>query len=581
MLFSPCLPQNEPLPFLRFARLELARDQYQYSYTLIDGVAMAATVPFEALPSLTWLRLIGQVIIDLLTNNSSADQGQGRAGLMQAERKTLNSASDQGGTLALVNVSSLLKDLASQLAVQRAVGDGNSFAEYEDLFATIPLPPISQILLEDSLFARLRLAGYNPAVLQRIDESQAREIFSAAVLVTGIDTDRLFLADYTLFAGLSVGNQPVQKFFWAPQALFSIVSGKLAPIAILIPGLAKPLFTPPASGSETDWGWQMAKVAVQIADANHHELVSHLALTHLITEAFVLATNRQLAPNHPLSILLSPHFEGTLNINNLAQAQLIADGGPVDQLLALQIATSRSIAVQAVQQYRFNASLFPKDLERRGVADPAVLPDYPYRSDGLVLWQAIYTWVADYLALYYPDDSTVQADSELQVWIAELASPSGGRLQDIGENGAIRTRAYLCDLVTQIIFTASVQHAAVNFTQASIMAYAPAAPLAGYSSLPDAGSSVTEQQFFDLLPSRDQARSQLNVLHLLGSVYYTTLGKYPAFLDTRVQPPLQRFQLALQQIEQTIVQRNSSPEGLLQPVYDVLRPSRIPQSTNI
>ena len=37
------------------------------------------------------------------------------------------------------------------------------------------------------------------------------------------------------------------------------------------------LFTP-AAGE----GWQKAKFAVQSADCNHHEIVSHLARTHLL-----------------------------------------------------------------------------------------------------------------------------------------------------------------------------------------------------------------------------------------------------------------------------------------------------------
>lgn len=41
----------------------------------------------------------------------------------------------------------------------------------------------------------------------------------------------------------------------------------------------------------------------------------HLAQTHLVSEAFCLATQRTLAPSHPLHVLLAPHFEGTLFIN--------------------------------------------------------------------------------------------------------------------------------------------------------------------------------------------------------------------------------------------------------------------------
>ena len=42
-----------------------------------------------------------------------------------------------------------------------------------------------------------------------------------------------------------------------------------------------------------------------------------------------MATNNQLS-GHPVYTLLWPHFEGTLFINNAAQAKLVAPGGLVN-----------------------------------------------------------------------------------------------------------------------------------------------------------------------------------------------------------------------------------------------------------
>jgi arachidonate 15-lipoxygenase len=54
----------------------------------------------------------------------------------------------------------------------------------------------------------------------------------------------------------------------------------------------------------------------------------------------------------------------------------------------------------------------------------------------------------------------------------------------VGQDGRVQTRDYLVDAVTLIIFTASAQHAAVNYPQSFIMSYAPAMPLAGYALAP-------------------------------------------------------------------------------------------------
>ncbi|MFN6143727.1 MAG: lipoxygenase family protein [Pseudanabaena sp.] len=325
--------------------------------------------------------------------------------------------------------------------------------------------------------------------------------------------------------------------------------------------------------------WLIAKTVVQIADANYHELISHLARTHLVIEPFVIATNRQLASNHPLYILLKPHFQGTLAINDAAQSGLISPGGTVDKLLAGTIGSARALSVHGVKTFNFNESLLPIALKKRGVDDPSLLPDYPYRDDALLIWEAISTWVKNYLSIYYANDNDIFKDAELQAWAKEIISDEGGRVTSFGQNGQIRTLAYLIDAVTLLIFTGSAQHAAVNFPQGDLMTYAPATPLAGYTPAPTSTTGATEEDFFAMLPAIDQAKSQLTMTYILGSVYYTTLGDYgnAYFTDDRIQQPLRDFQDDLKAIESTIKSRNE--QRILD--YSYLRPSRIPQSINI
>ena len=115
----------------------------------------------------------------------------------------------------------------------------------------------------------------------------------------------------------------------------------------------------------------MAKTIVQIADANFHQAVSHLGRTHLFIEPFVIATHNQLSPTHPLSIVLTPHFAGTLAINDPAARILAAAGGLIDVLLFGSIDQSRVFAVKGAQSYllNVNTSTLPQTLAQRGVAD--------------------------------------------------------------------------------------------------------------------------------------------------------------------------------------------------------------------
>jgi len=328
-------------------------------------------------------------------------------------------------------------------------------------------------------------------------------------------------------------------------------------------------------------------LTVQIADGNYHEFVSHLGGTHLRIEPIAIASDRQLPVTHPLGALLKPHFEGTLFINDSAVTGLVNPGGTVDQVAAGTLKSSILLSVNGAKDYpySFNESSLPKVLKARGVDDPKSLPNYPYRDDGLLIWNAIYEWVAGYLTLFYADDSSVQNDAMIQAWIQDLTAPNGGQMTGIGERVTedspvtIQTLAYLIEAVTLIIFTGSANHAAVNFPQAPFMTYMPNMPLAGYRAAPKTTVGISEQDYLDLLPPLSQAENQLNMTYLLGSVYYTRLGNYgdSYFSDKRVQDLLKVFQEKLLDIELEIAARNEA-----RPIeYDVLRPSKIPQSINI
>ena len=187
--------------------------------------------------------------------------------------------------------------------------------------------------------------------------------------------------------------------------------------------------------------------------------------------------------------------------------------------------------------------------------------------------------MSDYLHIYYNNDRDVQKDKPLQNWATEAGAYNGARVHDFGEkDGQIQTLDYLIDATTLIIFTASAQHAAVNFPQKDIMSYAPAVPLAGYQPASILKGEVGEQEYLNLLPPLEQAQEQLNLLYLLGSVYYTKLGYYECnhFQNPPVKTALGKFKKNLDKIETEITRRNR-----VEPSYEYLLPSRIPQSINI
>jgi arachidonate 15-lipoxygenase len=132
--------------------------------------------------------------------------------------------------------------------------------------------------------------------------------------------------------------------------------------------------------------------------------------------------------------------------------------------------------------------------------------------------------------------------------------------------------------LTQVIFTASVQHATVNFPQRTIMSYTPAMPLAAYAPFPaPQGSPPT--QLLDILPPLQMGLLQQAVGTALGGVHHTVLGQYGGELATvQVGDALPAFQRALQNIELDIQRKTALGERT---PYTTLLPSLIPQSINI
>jgi arachidonate 15-lipoxygenase len=452
----------------------------------------------------------------------------------------------------------------------------------------------------------MRVAGPNPMVMKGIDtvpdnfavtEAHFQRAFQAHSksglngaqadsLEAAVAEGRLFLCDYAALAGIPSGTYPHGRAKYVTPAMVLMATTpdthRLLPVAIQCgqtPGDEAPVFTP---GHRY---WTLAKLAANVADGTHHQAVAHLAWTHLTIEPAVLAARRQLAPAHPIYRLLHCHQEGTLFINDAANTKLMAPDGGVDAVMVPEIHAARAATVAAVQSWDFTEMMFPAELESRGLMNSDVLPDHPYRDDGLLVWTALKEWATDFIAIYYRTDEDVLGDCELQAFFTELGSPDGGRISGIGMDGKISNLPALIDAVTQLMFTPSAQHAAVNFPQAELMTFVPNLPLSAYAPPPGAHETAAASDLLlRTLPPLDIAEYQQVLGHLLGVTRHGKLGHYPGHVlggnfahDPRVDAPLKALMSRLTTIEEQITGRN---QERWKP-YEYLLPSLIPQSINI
>jgi arachidonate 15-lipoxygenase len=460
---------------------------------------------------------------------------------------------------------------------------------FRDIFEIIRPPDVIDRSESDEYFAEMMVAGPDPTRLTRLDAVPAKFPITTEhlqsvpelaheTLESALAAGRVYWVDHAPMSALDNGQHPqAPKYMYSPMVAFAVPrsGGPVRAFAIQCgqDPAGREIYTP-ADG----YSWKLAKNCVLVAHNTYHGEVTHLGRTHLISEAVLLAAVRNLASVHPVAVLLRRHFEGTASINKLAVELLIQPGRAVEYLIGSDLKSTYPWIADHRKNFSFTGNYLPAKLERSGTDGVAVLPYYPYRDDGLLVWTAIRRWADVFVDGYYRSDADVRGDHELQAWAAEVASPDGGAVRDFGLTpGEINDRTDLAEILTMVIWTAGPQHAAVNFTQLEHLSYLPANPLAGFTDEPR-GRDHTLDDWLANLPPLDVAVQQLCLFNFLGSVRSTTLGDYEDdFKNTPVADGLRGFRLDLSTAEDEVTRRNRRRPH----AYEYLRPSLIPNSTNI
>jgi arachidonate 15-lipoxygenase len=457
--------------------------------------------------------------------------------------------------------------------------------DYEDMFVLLDKPGVAENYGSDESFGEQRLTGVNPMSLRRIDAipdgfpvtdahlSQA--LGNGTTLERELKEGRLYFLDFPQLAHVKQGGvyRGHRKYLPKPRALFvwDRTRGRLWPVAIQVgerPGSR--LFSP----ADASLDWFTAKLAVQIADATAQELGTHFARCHVAMGPFAVVTNRQLADNHPVFLLLRPHFRFMLYDNELGRTQFIQPEGPVEQMMAGTLEESIGISAAFYTEWTLPGAAFPTEIASRGMDDADTLPYYPFRDDGQLLWDAIGDFIDAYLALYYRTPEDVSGDPELQAWASELASKNGGRVAGMQET--IDTPEALRDVLLPVIYTCAPLHSALNFAQYEYIGFVANMPYAAYHPIPEDGG-VDMETLMRIMPPYAQAALQLKWTEILTSYHYDKLGFYDKpFDDPRAREVVERFQGVLGEIETRIEEANSK-----RPLaYNYLKPSRIINSIN-
>ncbi|KAM4045596.1 polyunsaturated fatty acid lipoxygenase ALOX15B-like [Anomaloglossus baeobatrachus] len=424
---------------------------------------------------------------------------------------------------------------------------------------------VSRIWNEDSFFGYQYLNGINPMLIKKCSKLPENFPVSSSMVASSLgsstDLDKelqngnVFLIDYKILQGVtpneSINGKP--QFLTAPICLlWKDPQDQLLPIAIQLgqtPGEKTPIFLP----SDNEWDWTLAKIWVRSSDFQVHQIIYHLLHTHLFAEVFNVATHRQLPHNHPVYKLVIPHLRYTLSINTLARNVLIAPGGVFDQNTALCTNSIHVLLEKAMQEVTYSGLCLPDDIEARGLE---AIPNYYYRDDGRLIWEAMESFVSSMVQFYYKSDESVQMDPELQAWVAEIYDNGFLERESSGIPSSLETVSSLVKYLTMVIFRCSAQHAAVNSGQFDFYSWMPNGPTSMKSPPPSAKGVTTLQTILDSLPDINTTAIGIVAVWQLSKEPQDrrNLGSYPDehFIEETPLKFIQEFQEKLAKISKII-----------------------------
>jgi len=552
------LPQDETISrtsHQRRAYLQRMQAKYQYTYAYAETIAIARHLPWREFPGLRyWF-------------------------------------------LAALNLARLIPSLPALLLAFSRYLLGRPLLTYRDYVffprSPQPNPQLIETFQQDSEFGLQRVIGVNPVALraatlrqpmpQSLATQSIERIFAEQVheidYASAIAGKRVYVLDYAALAilqdnpGFIDGGQK-QHVTTPIVVLFQQGDGTLRPIAIQLDqakGGNGRIYT----ASDGDL-WRVAKALAQIADGNHHILYTHAVRIHYVMEAVIMASRRQLHRSHPLYALLDPHLQFTLNVNHQHTFLKNRKGQPgrFGEIFAGDYDATMQCMADAMTSFNFAGSAFPRDIAAREVDNPDLF--YPYRDDGMLLWDAIQEFAARYIDTCYRSDNDVALDHEINAWAYDIGAQDRGRIR--GFPNQFLTRTALAETIGHIIFLCTAHHSCIHFNQYSYPGFVPNMPYASYVAPPsghetsfDAGTAQK------MLPAFRAAYTQTWTYYLT-NFRVNRIGEYPLQrFDPEARAVIGRFGDRLRAIEGLIERRNR--ERVVR--YERMLPSSIPNSVSV
>eukprot|EP00795_Rhopilema_esculentum_P006097 gene6097-11484_t len=465
----------------------------------------------------------------------------------------------------------------------------------------------------DKSFVEQRLAGLNPMALQKVTKDgkvgmgieklssylNKKFDWNAALsdalgeketMQSAVEKGKLFVVDYPIYHDIPhvpdiTDEDPTDRRVMlrssSPVGLFAVrkdSTGKneLKAVAIQLDYKPESEVRTPKDGSK----WMAAKGFLQMADFAVVEIYEHLLKTHVRIEPICVCIHRHLAPTHPLYQVLRIHCRGLLPTNSYGFPRLTNEFMYMHRLFGMGHLGTLQILNEGYKKMKWEDNDLLNDIKARGVDDPEILPYFPYRDDGKVIYQVIESFSRDLVDLFYKVDKDVVEDYEVQNLVSELSADGKGTVDAakgriVGFPAKLESREQLAGIIKAIVWLV-IQHAAVNYPISAYGGFTPNMPTKLYED-PD---HHKYGKYEAMLPKAPLAILQNFVTLNLGTMRYDRLFDYSESVDDAQTKLLliRYYDQMTKEVQPMLEARNKKRYAEGQLTYPYMEPKWLPNS---
>ena len=138
---------------------------------------------------------------------------------------------------------------------------------------------------------------------------------------------------------------------------------------------------------------------------------NHLFYVHwLLSNGTTVASEKYLSSNHPIRRFVRPHTIGSAAVNYASIIGLVPFGGIISRISGFTKESWAEVLRLAKQNLKYDS--FPRHFELSGLSEDMkeIMPLY---KDGFDYWRITEKYTRSYIELIYPDEITLQNDSEM------------------------------------------------------------------------------------------------------------------------------------------------------------------------